>query len=96
MFDLNMSEETNGFLREVRKLLKNKGYNKTISRCNRYIGTMHLNYIYEYYTKANEKIMFEIERDLENNTINAMLHFKDENGKNDFKRIMLADIKDLC
>ena len=40
--------------------------------------------------------MFEIERDLENNTINAMLHFKDENGKNDFKRIMLADIKDLC
>lgn len=96
MFDLNMSEETNGFLREVRKLLKNKGYNKTTSRCNRYIGTMHLNYIYEYYTKANEKIMFEIERDLENNTINAMLHFKDENGKNDFKRIMLADIKDLC
>lgn len=96
MFDLNMSKETNGFLREIRKLLKNKGYNKTISRCNRYIGTMHLNYIYEYYTKANEKIMFEIERDLENNTINAMLHFKDENGKNDFKRIMLADIKDLC
>lgn len=96
MFDLNICKETNDFLKEIRKELKNKGYNKSMSRTNRYIGTMHLNYVNEYYTKANAKIMFEIEKDLENNTMSAMLHFKDENGKNDFKRIRLADIIDLA
>lgn len=96
MFDLVLCDETNVFLKEIRKTLKNKGYNKTISKCNRYIGSMHLNYVYEYYTKANEKIMFEIEKDLTNNSVGAKLHFRDENGKLNFKEIRLADIKDLC
>ena len=96
MFDLVLCDETNVFLKEIRKTLKNKGYNKTISKCNRYIGSMHLNYVYEYYTKANEKIMFEIEKDLTNNSVGAKLHFRDENGKLNFKEIRLADITDLC
>lgn len=96
MFDLVICDELNGYLREIRKDLKNKGYNKAISKCNRYIGTMHLNYVNEYYTRPKTNIMFEIEKDLENNTMSAMLHFKDENGKNDFKRIRLADIIDLA
>ena len=37
----------------------------------------------------------EIEKDLEHNTISAKLHFRDENGKADFKNIRIADIKDL-
>ena len=96
MFDLNICKETNDFLKEIRKELKNKGYNMSMSRTNRYIGTMHLNYVNEYYTRPKTNIMFEIEKDLENNTMSAMLHFKDENGKNDFKRIRLADIIDLA
>jgi len=96
MFDLTICKETNDFLSKIRQSLKNNGYNKKISKCNRYIGTIHLNYIYEYYTKENGKIMFEIERDLENNVISTKLHFKDDNGKLCYKNIRLADIKDLA
>lgn len=34
----------------------------------------------------------EIEKDLEHNTISAKLHFRDENGKANFKNIRIADI----
>ena len=51
MFDLVICDELNSYLREIRKDLKNKGY----SKCNRYIGTMHLNYVYEYYTRAKTR-----------------------------------------
>lgn len=95
MFDLVMCDELNSYLKKIRKELKNKGYNVSMSRTNRYIGTMHLNYVYEYYTRPKTNIMFEIEKDLENNTMSAMLHFKDENGKANFKNIRIADIKDL-
>ena len=95
MFDLVICDELNSYLREIRKDLKNKGYNKTISKCNRYIGNMHLNYVYEYYTRAKTNKMLEIEKDLEHNTISAKLHFRDENGKSDFKNIRITDIKDL-
>lgn len=56
---------------------------------------MHLNYVYKYYTRAKTNKMLEIKKDLEHNTINAKLHFKDENGKVDYKNIRIADIKDL-
>ncbi len=96
MFDLTITNELNDFLKEVRKTLKNKGYNKTISKCNRKIGGMQLNYIYEYYTKPKANIMFEIEKDLINNTLTTRLNYFDNNGLKTFKEIRLADIKDLC
>lgn len=95
MFDLVLCEETNKFLREVRKDLKNKGYNKTISKTNQNLGGLHINYVYEYFTKANTNIMFEIEKDLINNVVSAKIHYFNENGLKDFKEIRLADIKDL-
>ena len=96
MFDLTITNELNIFLKEVRKTLKEKNYNKTISRCNRKIGGMQLNYIYEYYTRPKTNIMFEIEKDIINNTLKTKLHFFDNNGLKTFKEIRLADIKDLC
>lgn len=67
MFDLNITHEVNELLKQVRKELRNKGYTESKSRTNRYIGTMHLNYITEYFIKGN--LVFEIEKDLEHNTI---------------------------
>ena len=96
MFNLVLCDETNGFLKEIRKDLKSKGYDKTISRCNRHIGNIHFNYIYEYYTKAYSNVMFEIEKDLANNSVSAKLHYIDNNGNKRFKNIMLSDIKDLA
>lgn len=96
MFNLYENDEIKDFLREIRKTLKNKGYNKTISKCNRYIGTIHLNYVYEYYTKKGCNIVFEIERDLEENSVNAKMYIYDKFGDKTFKNIMLADIKGLC
>lgn len=93
--ELTITEETNKFLKEVRKILKNKNYNKTISKCNRHIGTMHLNYVYEYYTKPKNNVMFEIEKDLSNNTLNVKMHYKKDN-KLELINIRLADVKDLC
>lgn len=96
MFDLVLCDNTNNFLKEIRKDLKSKGYDKTISRCNRHIGSMHLNYIYEYYTKAYSNVMFEIEKDLTNNSVSAKMYFINDRGIKDFKDIMLSDIKDLA
>ena len=90
MFGLTITQEVNKLLKDIRKELKNKGYNKSTSRTNRYIGTMHLNYTTEYFIKGN--LLFEVERDLNNNTITARLHY---NGK-EHKEIRLADILSLA
>ena len=90
MFDLNITHEVNEFLKQVRNELRNKGYNESKSRTNRYIGTMHLNYITEYFIKGN--LVFEIERDLSNSTITTRLHY---NGK-EHKEIRLADVISLA
>ena len=90
MFDLTITQEVNEFLKQVRKELRNKGYNENKSRANRYIGTMHLNYMTEYFIKGN--LVFEIERDLSNSTITTRLHY---NGK-EHKEIRLADVINLA
>ena len=83
----------NELLKQVRKGLRNKGYNERKSRTNRYIGTMHLNYMTEYFIKGN--LLFEIERDLNNNTITTRLFYNGTNGK-EIKEIRLADILSLA
>ena len=93
MFDLTITQEVNKLLKDIRKELKNKGYNKSTSRTNRYIGTMHLNYTTEYFIKGN--LLFEIERDLNNNTITTRLFYNGTNGK-ETKEIRLADILSLA
>ena len=95
MFDLNICDELNKFLREIRKELKNKGYNKTISKTNQNLGGLHIQYTNEYYTKPHGNIMFEIEKDMINNTLKTRLWYIENNRKN-VKDIRLADIKDLC
>ena len=90
MFDLTITHEVNGLLRQVRKELRNKGYKESKSRTNRYIGTMHLNYMTEYFIKGN--LVFEIERDLTQSVITTQLHY---NGK-EHKEIRLVDILDLA
>ena len=95
MFDLNICDELNKFLREIRKELKNKGYNKTISRTNQHLGGLHIQYTSELYTKPHGNIMFEIEKDMINNTLKTRLWYIENNRKN-VKDIRLADIKDLC
>ena len=89
MFKVNICKEVNDFLKEIRAELRNKGYKESKSRTNRYIGSLHLNSITEYFIKG--KTIFEIEKDLENGIVITYLHFED-----DFKEIRLADIKDLC
>ena len=96
IFNLTLCKETEDFLKEVRKTLKEKNYNKTISKCNRNLGGLKLNYITEYYTRPKTNIMFEIEKDLINKEIITKIHFIDNNGLKAFKEIRLADIKDLC
>ena len=93
MFELTITHEVNGLLRQVRKELRNKGYTESKSRTNRYIGTMHLNYMTEYFIKGN--LLFEIERDLNNNTITTRLFYNGTNGK-EIKEIRLADILSLA
>ena len=93
MFDLTITQGVNELLKQVRKELRNKGYKESKSRTNRYIGTMHLNYITEYFIKGN--LVFEIERDLENNTITTRLHYNGKNGE-EHKEIMLADVVNLA
>ena len=90
MFGLTITQEVNKLLKDIRKELKNKGYNKSTSRTNRYIGTMHLNYVIEYVIKGN--LVFEIERDLTRNIITTRLHY---NGK-EHKEIRLADVINLA
>lgn len=90
MFGLTITQEVNKLLKDIRKELKNKGYNKSTSRTNRYIGTMHLNYVIEYFIKGN--LVFEVERDLTRNIITTRLHY---NGK-EHKEIRLADILSLA
>lgn len=90
MFGLTITQEVNKLLKDIRKELKNKGYNKSTSRTNRYIGTMHLNYVIEYFIKGN--LVFEIERDLTRNIITTRLHY---NGK-EHKEIRLADVINLA
>ena len=93
MFDLNITQETNDLLKKVRKELRNKGYKEQKSRTNRFIGTMHLNYITEYFIKGN--LLFEIEKDLNNSTITTRLFYNGTNGK-ETKEIRLVDILDLA
>ena len=93
MFDLTITHEVNDLLKQVRKELRNKGYKESKSRTNRYIGTMHLNYIIEYFIKGN--LLFEIERDLEHNIITTRLHYNGTNGE-EHKEIMLADVINLA
>lgn len=87
---MNLDKEANELLKQVRKELRNKGYKESKSRTNRYIGTMHLNYITEYFIKGN--LVFEVERDLTRNIITTQLHY---NGK-EHKKIGLADILSLA
>lgn len=93
MFDLTITHEVNGLLKQVKKGLRNKGYMEKKSRTNRYIGTMHLNYITEYFIKGN--LIFEIEKDLTRNVITTQLHYNGTNGK-EHKEIRLADILSLA
>lgn len=93
MFDLTITHEVNELLKQVRKELRNKDYKESKSRTNRYIGTMHLNYMTEYFIKGN--LLFEIERDLNNNTITTRLFYNGTNGK-EIKEIRLADILSLA
>ena len=88
MFDLIITEEVNNLLKKVRKVLKEKGYKKSISRTNRHIGTMHFNLITEYYIKDN--MVFEFERDLNENTIRTFLHY---NGH--IEEFILTDVLNL-
>ena len=90
MFDLTITQEVNELLKQVRKGLRNKGYKESKSRTNRYIGTMHLNYMTEYFIKGN--LVFEVERDLTRSVITTRLHY---NGK-EHKEIRLADILSLA
>ena len=90
MFDLTITHEVNELLKQVRKGLRNKGYNERKSRTNRHIGTMHWKYITEYFIKGN--LVFEIERDLTSNVITTQLHY---NGK-EHKKIRLADVLNLA
>lgn len=93
MFDLTITQEVNKLLKQVRKGLRNKGYKESKSRTNRYIGTMRLNYITEYFIKGN--LLFEIERDLEHNIITTRLHYNGTTGE-EHKEIMLADVINLA
>ena len=86
MFNLTITHEVNGLLRQVRKELRNKGYKESKSRINRY----HLSFIFEYFIKGN--LVFEIERDLTRNVITTQLHY---NGK-EHKEIRLADVLSLA
>ena len=90
MFELTITREVNELLRQVRKELRNKGYKESKSRTNRHIGTMHWNYITEYFIKGN--LIFEIEKDLTRNVITTQLHY---NGK-EHKEIRLADVLSLA
>ena len=90
MFDLTITNEVNELLKQVKKGLRNKGYMEKKSRTNRYIGTIHLNYITEYFIKGN--LIFEIEKDLTRNTITTQLHYNGE----EHKKIRLADILSLA
>lgn len=90
MFDLTITNEVNELLKQVKKGLRNKGYIEKKSRTNRYIGTIHLNYITEYFIKGN--LIFEIEKDLTRNVITTQLHY---NGK-EHKKIRLADVLSLA
>ena len=85
MFELIITEEVNNLLKKVRKALKEKGYKKSISRTNRHIGTIHFNLITEYYIKGN--MVFEFERDLNENTIRTFLHYNDH-----IEEFSLADV----
>jgi uncharacterized protein (UPF0297 family) len=89
MFDLIITEEVNNLLKKVRKALKEKGYKKSISRTNRHIGTMHYNLITEYYIKGN--MVFEFERDLNENIIRTFLHY---NGH--IEEFNLADVLNVA
>ena len=93
MFDLTITNEVNDLLKQVKKGLRNKGYMEKKSRTNRYIGTIHLNYITEYFIKGN--LIFEIEKDLTRNVITTQLHYNGKNGK-EHKKIRLADILSLA
>ena len=93
MFDLTITNEVNELLKQVKKGLRNKGYMEKKSRTNRYIGTMHLNYITEYFIKGN--LIFEIEKDLTRNVITTQLHYNGTNGK-EHKEIRLADVLSLA
>ena len=93
MFDLTITHEVNELLKQVRKGLRNKGYMEKKSRTNKYIGTIHLNYITEYFIKGN--LIFEIEKDLTENVITTQLHYNGTNGK-EHKEIRLADILSLA
>lgn len=89
MFELIITEEVNDFLKKIRKALKEKGYKKSISRTNRHIGAMYFNLITEYYIKGN--MVFEFERDLNENTIRTFLHY---NGH--IEEFRLADVLNLA
>lgn len=93
MFDLTITHEVNELLKQVRADLKNKGYKRNTSRCNRYIGSLHLNYITEFFIKGS--LLFEIEKDLNNNTITATLYYNGKNGREE-REIRLTDILSLA
>ena len=93
MYDLNLTDEVKEFLKTIKKELRAKNYVEKTSRVNTRIGAMHFNYVYEYFIKGS--LMFEIEKDLNKNTISAKMHYKDANVK-ELKNIRLADILDLA
>lgn len=83
----------NKLLRDIRKELKNKGYQVKKSRTNTHIGTIPINYTTEYFIKGN--MIFEIERDLNDDTIRTWLHYYGINGKEDMA-IKLTDVLNLA
>lgn len=89
MFNLTITHEVNELLKQVRADLKNKGYKRSMSRCNR----LHLNYITEFFIKGS--LLFEIEKDLNNSTITAILYYNGKNGREE-REIRLEDITSLA
>lgn len=82
-FDLTICKETNEQQKEIRKVLQEKGYVRKCERHNLYIGAIHINTMTEYFIKGNT--IFEIERDLENNSVSATLHYYPKNGEKELK-----------
>lgn len=95
MFNLAITEETNGLLKKVRKGLRAKGYKSRITKTDRYLGEYHIKETTETFIKDN--LIFEIERDWNEGIITARVWiFKRDKSLEDTKEIGLASILDLA
>lgn len=93
-FDLTICKETNELQKEIRRVLKKKGYTRKFERHNFFSGSIHFNTATEYFIKGNT--LFEIERDLEQNMISAVLHYYPKNGEKERRNIPLAEVLKLA